>query len=423
MSPARSPESPATTGTQSRKIVGVKTRVLSLARTLYFGGDQYRLLALARTIDRSAFEHKIVCLKAETPDLAERYGTLRPRFEAAGSEIIDIDIPDPGPSLLRNPFAWSALTGYRFYRSVRQVSTLVRDWKANVLDGHVAAGNHVAVAAGRLTGTPTAVTTYDVEQFAPRAVYFATQQAMLAAADRIITDAEATRRSVQKWMLKKGSRIDVVPNGLPPPTPSVSAESVRATYGLPSDPGTVVVGTIARLIPNKGQRVLIDAAKLVLERHPQAFFLIVGYERFADGYADSLRARARELGIADRVRIQGHPGDIGDVWQVVDIHVHPTLADSLPQAIMEGMSLKKPQVVTDIGGITTQVANEESGLVVPAHDPAALAHAISRLIAFPELGRRFGTAGSERYQRMYSAEGMTRSLESIFAELAFAQRR
>jgi glycosyltransferase involved in cell wall biosynthesis len=130
--------------------------------------------------------------------------------------------------------------------------------------------------------------------------------------------------------------------------------------------------------------------------------------------------RAEEMGIADRVRIASYPGNIGDVWKAVDIHAHPTLLDSLPQAIIEAMSLGLPSVVTPVGGIATLVGDDVTGLIVPAGDSEALARALTQLLDDPEKASRFGSAALERYRNGYTTAIMTRSLEDLFARLAGA---
>src|SRR5207248_6652808 len=123
-------------------------------------------------------------------------------------------------------------------------------------------------------------------------------------------------------------------------------------------------------------------------------------------------------GVDGRVRICGYPGNSGDVWSVVDIHAHPTQLDSLPQAIMEAMSLGIPSVVTPVGGIPAMVDHDRTGLIVPARDPAALADALLRLLREPETASRLGRAAQDRYRQRYTTAIMTKALESIFAGLA-----
>ena len=66
---------------------------------------------------------------------------------------------------------------------------------------------------------------------------------------------------------------------------------------------------------------------------------MVGYDRTNVSYQDSLEQRAAALGIAESIRIVSYAGPIGDVWHALDIHVHASLMDSLPNAIIEGMSV------------------------------------------------------------------------------------
>ncbi len=396
--------------------------VLSVMRTLYFGGDQYRLLAFTRELDRSEFDHKIVCIKGETPELAERFGSLRSQFIEAGAEIIDLDVPEFNKRLPLRGLRWAAYMLARTVRTVSQVASVVRKEGVDVLDGHTATGNPVAVLAGLLTGRPAAVTTYNAEKYKPYAFYYVIQQAMFACASVIITDAEMVRRVTHKFMLKKGARVEVIPNGAPQPVPERSPEEVRAFFDLPDD-DALILGTIASLYRKKGQLVLLDAIARVLERHPNTYALIVGYDRKEAGYVDELWERARELGIADRVRIKGYPGKIGDVWQLIDIHVHPSMKDALPDAIIQGMSLRKPRVVTDVGDIPQKVTDGVTGFVVPNGDPEALASRIIEIIENPELAREFGERGRERYEREFRPDAMTRALENVFRDLVVARGR
>ncbi len=108
------------------------------------------------------------------------------------------------------------------------------------------------------------------------------------------------------------------------------------------------------------------------------------------------------------------------MWKVIDIHTHPTQLDSLPQAIMEAMSLGLPSVVTPTGGIPTMVDHDRTGLIVPLRDPIALADALLRLLREPETAARLGRAAQDRYRQRYTTATMTSALENVFAGLARA---
>jgi glycosyltransferase involved in cell wall biosynthesis len=394
-----------------------RTSVLSVIGGLQFGGDENRLLTLSKFIDRGRFDHKILVIKRETPELAERFGTLRPRFIEAGAEIIDLNV-DPDPNAYRNRGRWVMHGCGVLAIAVRRIQKLVREFDADIIDAHVGTGNIVGVAAGLLTHTPTIVTTYNAERFRPAAVWYVAQQTMLSSASAIITDAARTRKDIARWMLRRPSRSYVIPNGTEPPEPTRSADEMRALCDIP--PGAAVVGTFARLVRTKGQRQLLEAARSILSSHPEAIFLLVGYSREAssNAYRDELVAHAKSLGIDKRVRFLSYPGPIGDVWQIVDIHVHPSLVDSLPNAILEGMSLGKPQVVTALGDVPRTVIDGETGFVVPPGDVDALSTAILKLLDSPSLMQRFGDGAHARYLRGYRPEQMARSIERVFLEIA-----
>jgi glycosyltransferase involved in cell wall biosynthesis len=164
--------------------------------------------------------------------------------------------------------------------------------------------------------------------------------------------------------------------------------------------------------------VFLEAAKLVLERNPGAFFLCIGHERQDRTFRAAMQARAEELGIAERVTIAAYDGPIGDVWQLIDIHAHASLFDSLPNAIIEGMSVAKASVVTDVGDVAKMVDDERTGIVVMPNDPAAFARALLRLIEAPDLRHRFAAAARARYLERHQPNAMAERLENLFLELA-----
>ncbi|MGA7929424.1 MAG: glycosyltransferase family 4 protein [Candidatus Sulfotelmatobacter sp.] len=106
------------------------------------------------------------------------------------------------------------------------------------------------------------------------------------------------------------------------------------------------------------------------------FFLMVGYERSEEGYRELLFRRAASLGIADHVRVEGYPGPIGDVWNSIDIHVHASQFDSLPNALLEAMSLGKPSVITSVGGVPEVVNHKVNGFLAASNDSEQLAEGL-----------------------------------------------
>jgi glycosyltransferase involved in cell wall biosynthesis len=92
----------------------------------------------------------------------------------------------------------------------------------------------------------------------------------------------------------------------------------------------------------------------------------------------------------------------------------------MPITVLDAMAHGKPVVATRVGGTAEVVVDGETGLLVPPRDPERLAEAISRILADPELARRFGEAGRARVEEHFSAEAMSRRVLAIYDEVVAA---
>jgi glycosyltransferase involved in cell wall biosynthesis len=393
-------------------------RVLSIANTLVYGGDENRLLSLATYVDSARVQLHVAVLKRPDSQIDARYGTLRPEFAARGIHLVELGERrlDRGrdSSMLRRLDATAA----GLWRSVWKTVALVRSLEIDVIDGHVGSGNRVAVAAGLICRKPAVVTTYFAEFFKPGWLSYPLENLVLTGARAIVTDSVERATAIRAFLPLREPRIDLIANGIPAVNPTRASTDVRKALGIPDDPRTIVVGQIAGLVASKGWNVLLDAAAIVLREHPMAYFVCIGKERQEPGFKEALEAKARDLGIERRVRISGWDGPIGDVWQIIDVHAHASLFDSLPNAIIEGMSVGKAAVVTSVGDVADLVSDGETGFVVAPGDASALARTISELIADRGLRERLGAAARARYEERHGPEKMARSLEDLFIALA-----
>jgi glycosyltransferase involved in cell wall biosynthesis len=240
---------------------------------------------------------------------------------------------------------------------------------------------------------------------------------MLTAASAIVTDSEAVASQLREKLLRRRT-IVVIPNGIEPPKSQRSRDEMRAQFAIPLDPRVCVIGQVASLTPRKGQLFFLDAAYRLAKSEPYVHFLICGYARRPLDYERALHSRTDELGLTARVHFVGYPGPIGDVYRAIDIQVHASTQESLPQAIIEGMALGKPAVVTAVAGIPSMVGDGTTGLVVRPGDSEALAGALRRLLDDDGLARRLGAAARARYFERYTDTQMTRSLEGVFLDVA-----
>lgn len=394
--------------------------VLSIENDMPHGGDENRLLAFAQHVDRAHFDHHVAVIKADDPKIVARFGSLRPEYAKRGIPLIELGVQRPGHAAGRDRLKRLPQSVSAFARTVDKLVRLVHELGVDVIDGHVGTGNQIAVAVGRITRKPVAVTTYHAEFFTPRWLWYPVQQATLRGASVIVTDSRQRADAMRDFLRAPRAPIEIIVNGIDAAAPRRSAAEVAAELGIPDDGERIVVGMIAGMVPDKGWSTLVEAAAQVLARDPRAFFLCIGPDRYDPSLRPKLIARAAELGISPRIRFLAYPGHNADVWQLFDVHVHASHFDSLPNAIIEGMAYGKPAVVTDVGDCARTVIDEESGLVVPPADAPRLADAILRLLADPALRARFGAQARRNYELHHRPEVMTAALQALFARMAAA---
>jgi glycosyltransferase involved in cell wall biosynthesis len=190
----------------------------------------------------------------------------------------------------------------------------------------------------------------------------------------------------------------------------------------PTDDGPRIV-SVGRLVPRKGFDLLIRALRAI----PDAELVIAGGPAGGgpldrDPEAKRLRALARRLKVRDRVRLIGavNRDDMPDLLRSADVVACAPWYEPFGLVPLEAMACGVPVVATAVGGITDTIVDEVTGLLVPPYQPAALTHALGRVLTDPVLRDSLGVAGADRAQSRYSwhrvAADTMRVYESVVAE-------
>jgi glycosyltransferase involved in cell wall biosynthesis len=166
----------------------------------------------------------------------------------------------------------------------------------------------------------------------------------------------------------------------------------RAEIGLP--PSAPVVGFVGRLVREKGVLELLQAAREIVRRVPEAHFLFVGpfdFER-----RDALNGDvALAHGIADHCVFTGLRNDMPALYALMDVFVLPSHREGFPRSALEACSMGVPCVVTEVRGCRETVAHRENGLLVPRGDVTALAEAILEILTDRDKARQMGARGRQ----------------------------
>ena len=210
-------------------------------------------------------------------------------------------------------------------------------------------------------------------------------------------------------------KVEVVHHGLPVDrfAPEHPGTGLRQRLGLTAD--EVLVGCSSHLVPVKEHPTLIEAVARVGGIH-----LALGGAPRDAAYADSLRARVEELGIAQRVSFVGELADVAAFLVDLDIFVLPSRKEGFPLALLEAMACGRACVASDLPGTRDQIEADTRGRLVPAGDAEALAGALRDLASSPETRDRLGQAARQRVLDGFTIEREVARLEKIYGELAAA---
>jgi glycosyltransferase involved in cell wall biosynthesis len=329
-----------------------------------------------------------------------------------------LDVPVRRLSLSRRPSPLANLRGFI------EVLRLLRGGGFDVVCTSASIAGLVGRVAGRMMGVPVRLHVLHVYASRPyqsewkRRLYRGIERWLDGFTTAYVAVSESAKRFGVDSGIMTADKVAVIFNAVERRAPGARPSlEIRRELGL--RPDSRVVGTLGRLETQKGIRYLLSAVPAVLERHPDTEFVVVG-----DGpLRGELEALSRRLGVDGVVRFAGWREDVPEILGILDVFCLASLWETFGLVLAEAMFVSLPVVATRVDAIPEVVADNETGLLVPPRDPAALAAGISKLLADPALARTMGLAGFERASSMFSLDAMLGGYERLLDSLALNRDR
>ena len=299
-----------------------------------------------------------------------------------------------------------------------RLSTLLRQEGAHLVHTHNAAAHlygslaaHLARARGG-GGSPRVVHTKHGrnQPDEPRSVLV--NRLASALSDRIVTVSDDAASVAIEIERVRPDKVITIGNGVDTEEfrPRADAASARAALGAPAT--GFHVGCVARLAPVKDHRTLIDAFARLRGARPDAHLTLIG-----DGpERAALEEHAARLDLERAVTFAGERAEVAPLLAAFDVFALASLSEGISLTLLEAASAGLPVVATRVGGNEEVVVDGETGFLVPASDPLALADALAEVAARPDRAT-MGAAGRARVERRFSVERMARIYAELYTEV------
>ncbi len=227
-----------------------------------------------------------------------------------------------------------------------------------------------------------------------------------------------------RWFRRK---ISILRIGLDPAT---IAEIERRDHSglrreLDIDPDCCNAVVLAQLYRPKGQHFAIEALAKLVGEYPRLRLYLLGdhvLEEYGP-YRAELEALIERYGLTRHVRFAGWRRDALEVASLMDIVIHPSLAEGFGRAVLESMAMGKPVIASAVGGLREAIQDARNGFLVPRGDVEAIARRWRELAADPELRERLGREARRAVFADYLIDDKVARLAEIWAEMAAGRNR
>ena len=363
-------------------------KILHTENSQGWGGQEIRILTEAAGMIARGHEVQLIA-----PQESPIYGEAKKR----------------GVPVTALPIAKKRLPGFLALRNWLKTNPV------DVINTHSSTDSWLAaLACATVDHAPPIVRTRHVS--APVSRNAATRWLYTRAASTVVTTGEALKQQLVRDNGFPAERIVSIPTGIDltrfsPAANAAAKAATRARLKLPQD--KTIIGIVATLRSWKGHGFLIDAFATL--KRADTHLVIVG-----DGpQQEALQTLIREHGLTAQATLPGNQTDVVPWLQAMDIFALPSYAnEGVPQSILQAFACALPVVTTHAGAIGEVAIDNDTALIVPMQDAAALATGLTRLLDDSALRQRLSTSALAQARERHGIDIMLDRMEAVFRRAA-----
>lgn len=345
-------------------------------------------------------------------------------FADAGYEVIGMSAPGPHVDSLRSmgiehvavPAFTRSNDPRQDVRAFVQLVKLIRLARPDILHTHNPKPGIMGRIAGRVLRVPLVVNTQHglyaqpSDRWQRRLPVYAAERIAAAFGHLELVqnpeDVETLTRTLKVPTRKVrllGNGIDLARFDRSSVSPG-TRDRLRSDWGVDDD--EVLVGTVGRLVAEKGIAEILEAAHLLRKREVNGRLVVIGPEDH--GKSDAVAAQTIERAREDGVIFTGQRTDMVDCYSAMDVFLTASWREGFPRAAMEAAAMGLPTIATDIRGCRQVVDDGVTGVLVPVRDAGGLAHAMQTLIEDAALRERMSRAAVVRASEQFDQQTVIR---------------
>lgn len=366
-------------------------RVLNILDTVGSGGVERRRLSMAKLLDKSRYELKIVCTNTK--------GGIADEIRAQGVEVIAIGD-------LKSPFD---------YKQLQKVNRIITEFKPHIIHGAVFEGVTMAALCGFVKQVPIVIIeeTSDPQNRSWKGNLLMKFFGTLS--DKAIGVSPAATEYLTQTLNINPEKVQLILNGIAAPRKVSSEETAILKKTLGIGASDIVIGSVGRMRDDNHKRFsdLIAAFATLVQKKLPVKLVLVGDGQERARY----EKQVADLQLNDYVVFAGYQSDVALYYSVFNIFSLVSAYEAFGLVLAEAMLSKLPVVATKVGGMQYIVDDNVTGYLVEKFDTDAIAMKLEILCKNEQLRNEMGTSGYEKAIRNYTEERYVQKVEEIYLEL------